>query len=299
MTARVMDGRRIAAEVRQEVAAEVEELKASGTTPGLAVVLVGEDPSSVIYVAIKEEACREAGIFTETYNLPSSISQADLLSLIGSLNTDGRFHGILVQLPLPRHMNEATIIEAVSPSKDVDGFHPVNVGRLAIGDPQFIPATPYAILEMLRREGIELGGKHAVVIGRSNIVGKPLALAWMQKGKESYPTVTVCHTFDDSVGRYTADADILVVAWGQAGIIRREMVKRGAVVVDVGINRVPAPGTARGYRTVGDVDYDAVKEVAGAITPVPGGVGPVTVAMLLKNTVRAAHYAHDRARAGR
>jgi methylenetetrahydrofolate dehydrogenase (NADP+)/methenyltetrahydrofolate cyclohydrolase len=295
VTAHLIDGRRIAAEVRQEIAHEVANLKAAGTTPGLAVVLVGDDPASHIYVANKERACREVGIHVDVHRLDDSITQPELLSLIGALNTDDDVHGILVQLPLPRQVHEPTVIEAVASSKDVDGFHPVNLGRLAIGDPQFIPATPYAVLEMLRREDIDVGGKHAVIVGRSNIVGKPMALAWMQKDKRLHPTVTVCHSFDPDVGVYTSQADVLVVAIGAPDAIRADMVKRGVVVVDIGINRVPDAGDPRGYRIVGDVAFDEVSKVAGAITPVPGGVGPMTVAMLLKNTVQAAQHAHDHA----
>ena len=299
MTAQLIDGRRFAADVRREVATEVASLKASGVTPGLSVILIGDDPASKIYVSNKERASAEVGILTEVHRLSAGVSQAELLSLIGTLNTDDRIHGILVQLPLPAGISEPTVIEAVSPNKDVDGFHPTNLGRLTIGDPQFLPATPYAVLEMLRRQGVSLAGKHAVIVGRSNIVGKPLAIAWMQKDAAVFPTVTVCHTFDPAMLNHVAMADILVVAIGSPGIIRGDMVKRGAVVVDIGINRVTAADDPRGYRIVGDVDFEEVRRVASAITPVPGGVGPMTVAMLLKNTVRAAKLAHERGHGGR
>ena len=299
MTAQLIDGRRIAAEVRREIGLDVASLKAAGITPGLAVVLVGEDPASEIYVRNKERASHEVGILTEVHRPDRDISQPDLLSVIGTLNMDERIHGILVQLPLPDHIDEATVIEAVSPTKDVDGFHPTNLGRLTIGDPQFIPATPYAVLEMLDRHGVEMGGKHAVIVGRSNIVGKPMALAWMQRDPDHFPTVTVCHSFDPNVGAYTALADVLVVAIGSPGAIRRQDVKHGAVVVDIGINRVDDSRDPRGYRIVGDVDFDGVADVASAITPVPGGVGPMTVAMLLKNVMQSARLSYERGGHGR
>jgi methylenetetrahydrofolate dehydrogenase (NADP+)/methenyltetrahydrofolate cyclohydrolase len=299
VTAQLIDGRRIAAEVRREVAAEVVSLKASGVTPGLAVLLVGNDPASEIYVRNKKRASQEVGILTEIHRIHRDISQPKLLSIVGALNMDERIHGILVQLPLPNHIDEATVIEAVSPNKDVDGFHPTNLGRLAIGDPQFIPATPYAVIEMLDRHGVEMGGKHAVIVGRSNIVGKPMALAWMHRDSARFPTVTVCHSFDPGVGVYTAQADVLVVAIGSPGAIQRQDVKRGAVIVDIGINRVDAADDPRGYRIVGDVDFEGVADVASAITPVPGGVGPMTVAMLLKNVMQSARRTHERSGHGR
>ena len=299
MTAELINGRRIAADVRREVAHDVTTLKASGVTPGLAVILVGNDPASEIYVQNKQRASAEVGILTEAHRLSSDIAQPHLLSMVGELNMDERIHGILVQLPLPGHIDEATVIEAVSPTKDVDGFHPANLGRLAIGDPLFIPATPYAVLEMLDRYGVDAGGKHAVIVGRSNIVGKPMALAWMHRGIDRYPTVTVCHSFDPGVGAYTSDADVLVVAIGSPNAIRRTDVKPGAVVVDIGINRVDDENDPRGYRIAGDVAFDEVSEVASAITPVPGGVGPMTVAMLLKNVVQSAQRSHERTGHGR
>ena len=295
MTARIIDGRKIAADIRKEVARDVAELKAKGVLPGLAAVVVGDDPASQTYVANKERACREVGIYTEVHRIDASISQDGLLDLIKSLNDADRVHGILVQLPLPPHIREQDIIECVRPDKDADGFHPLNIGHLAIGDSQFVPATPYGVIEMLKREGIELGGKHAVIIGRSNIVGKPIATAWMQGDPATYPRVTICHKTDPDLADITREADVLVVAAGMPHMIRANMVKPGAVVIDVGINHLSDPGEHRGYKIVGDVDFDAVKEVASAITPVPGGVGPMTVAMLLRNTVSAARaqMAHE------
>ena len=295
MTARIIDGRKIAADIRKEVARDVAELKAKGVLPGLAAVVVGDDPASQTYVANKERACREVGIYTEVHRIDASISQDGLLDLIKSLNDADRVHGILVQLPLPPHIREQDIIECVRPDKDADGFHPLNIGHLAIGDSQFVPATPYGVIEMLKREGIELGGKHAVIIGRSNIVGKPIATAWMQGDPATYPRVTICHKTDPDLADITREADVLVVAAGMPHMIRANMVKPGAVVIDVGINHLADENERRGYKIVGDVDFDAVKEVASAITPVPGGVGPMTVAMLLRNTVSAARaqMAHE------
>ena len=267
MTARIIDGRGIAADIRKEVARDVAALKAKGIMPGLAAVVVGDDPASQTYVANKERACREVGIYTEIHRIDSSVSQDGLLDLIESLNRAPRVHGILVQLPLPPHIEEHAIIECVRPDKDADGFHPLNIGHLAIGDSQFVPATPFGVMEMLRREGVQLGGKHAVIVGRSNIVGKPIATAWMQGDPKFYPRV---------------------IAVGIPEVITADMVKPGAVVIDVGINHVEDKSQKRGYKIVGDVDFDAVSEVASAITPVPGGVGPMTVAMLLRNTVSAA-----------
>tara|TARA_B100001750_G_scaffold243321_1_gene258330 strand:- start:4593 stop:5471 length:879 start_codon:yes stop_codon:yes gene_type:complete len=289
VSARLIDGLRIAAEIRQEVKQEVLQLKQAGIHPGLAAILVGDDPASKVYVSNKERACNEVGIYTEIHRFDQQISEEALLDLIDSLNKDPKIHGILVQLPLPAHIKESAIIESVKPIKDVDGFHPNNIGHLAIGDSQFIPATPAGVIELFNRENIELGGKHAVIIGRSNIVGKPIAIAWMQKGLTEYPTVTICHTFDTDIIKHTVEADILVVAVGSPEVITGKMVKKGAVVIDIGINRVDNSGSPKGYHLVGDVKFDEVKEVAGAITPVPGGVGPMTVAMLLKNTVRAAY----------
>lgn len=289
VSAKIIDGRRIAAEIRQEVKQEVLQLKESGINPGLAAILVGDDPASKVYVSNKERACKEVGIYTEIHRFGNEISEETLLNLIDSLNNNKKIHGILVQLPLPPHIRESAVIEAVVPVKDVDGFHPNNIGHLAIGDSQFIPATPAGVIELFNREDIQLGGKHAVIIGRSNIVGKPIAIAWMQKGSSEYPTVTICHTFDPDIIKHTVEADILIVAVGSPEVITGRMVKKGAVVIDIGINRVDDSESPKGYRLVGDVNFNEVIEVASAITPVPGGVGPMTVAMLLKNTVQAAH----------
>ncbi len=288
LTARIIDGRSIAADIRKEVARDVAALKAKGIMPGLAAVVVGDDPASQTYVANKERACREVGIYTEIHRIDSSVSQDGLLDMVQSLNNAARVHGILVQLPLPPHIEEHAVIECVRPDKDADGFHPLNIGHLAIGDSQFVPATPFGVMEMLRREGVQLGGKHAVIVGRSNIVGKPIATAWMQGDPVSYPRVTVCHRTDPNLPEVTKQADILVVAVGIPEVITAEMVKPGAIVIDVGINHVEDKSQRRGYKIVGDVDFDAVSQVASAITPVPGGVGPMTVAMLLRNTVSAA-----------
>ena len=288
MKAKIIDGARIAAEIRQEIKEEVEQLKELGVTPGLAAILVGDDPASQIYVSNKEKACREVGIYTEIHRIESGVSEAKLLELIDTLNKAERIHGVLVQLPLPQHITESKIIESVDPRKDVDGFHPNNIGHLAIGDTHFIPATPAGVIELLNRENIKLAGKHAVIVGRSNIVGKPIAISWMHKGFDQYPTVTICHTFDPEISIYTRQADILVIAIGSPEIITSDMVKKGAVVIDVGINRVQDPNNPSLYKLVGDVNFSEVKNIASAITPVPGGVGPMTVAMLLSNTVRAA-----------
>lgn len=289
MSAKLIDGRRIAAEIRQEVKQEVLQLKKAGIHPGLAAILVGDDAASKVYVSNKERACKEVGIYTEIHRFDNQISEEALLNLINSLNNDDKIHGILVQLPLPPHIRESAVIEAVVPVKDVDGFHPNNIGHLAIGDSHFIPATPAGVIELFNREKIQLGGKHAVIIGRSNIVGKPIAIAWMQKGISEYPTVTICHTFDTDIIKYTVEADILIVAVGSPEVITGKMVKKGAVVIDIGINRVDDSESPKGYRLVGDVKFNEVQKIASAITPVPGGVGPMTVAMLLKNTVHAAH----------
>lgn len=288
MTARIIDGKSIAADIRKEVARDVAALKAKGVMPGLAAVVVGDDPASQTYVANKERACREVGIYTEIHRIGSTVSQDGLLDLIESLNRADRVHGILVQLPLPSHIEEHSVIESVRPDKDADGFHPLNIGHLAIGDSQFVPATPFGVMEMLRRESVQLGGKHAVIVGRSNIVGKPIATAWMQGDPTLFPRVTVCHRTDPNLADVTKQADILVVAVGIPSAITADMVKPGAVVIDVGINHIEDKILKRGYKIVGDVDFDTVSKVASAITPVPGGVGPMTVAMLLRNTVSAA-----------
>ncbi|HQL09132.1 MAG TPA: bifunctional methylenetetrahydrofolate dehydrogenase/methenyltetrahydrofolate cyclohydrolase FolD, partial [Lentisphaeria bacterium] len=256
--------------------------------PGLAVVLVGSDPASTSYVTAKEKACHEVGIFSDDNRLPAETSEAELLALIARLNKDDRIHGILVQLPLPKHISEAKVIMAIDPDKDVDGFHPVNVGRMVIGEDGFLPCTPHGVLVLLERCGVELDGAEVVVVGRSNIVGKPLANMLIQKGRRGNATVTVCHTRTRNLAEHTRRADVVIAAAGRPGTITADMVRDGAVVIDVGVNRVTDPSAARGYRLVGDVDFAAVKEKASLITPVPGGVGPMTITMLLHNTVAAA-----------
>jgi methylenetetrahydrofolate dehydrogenase (NADP+)/methenyltetrahydrofolate cyclohydrolase len=290
MPARLIDGTALATDVRADVAAQVAEHVAKGhRAPYLAVVLVGEHPASASYVRAKTRSAGEAGIESDTIRLPDTVSQADLLAEIRRLNRDAGVDGILVQLPLPDHVDEQAVIEAIAPHKDVDGFHPVSIGRMQIGLDAFAPATPAGIIEMLARSGIETQGAHAVVIGRSNIVGKPMAALLLARGSDA--TVTVCHSRTRDLPAITRQADILVAAIGRAGFVTADMVKPGATVIDVGINRVDDSGRERGYRLVGDVDFEAVREVAGAITPVPGGVGPMTIALLLRNTLEAARAA--------
>ncbi len=289
MKAELIDGKRIAAEVRAEVAAGVAKLKErSGVTPGLAVVLVGDDPASAVYVRSKQRAAIEAGMGARDVRLPGGVSQDELLREVTSLGEDGSVHGLLVQLPLPDHIDVNAVIEAIDPNKDVDGLHPANVGLMAQGRERFAPATPSGIQQMLMRTGRAPEGKHVVVCGRSEIVGKPLSIMLMQRRPGANATVTVCHTRTRDLAAMTRQADVLVAAMGQARMITADMVKPGAVVIDVGTNRVDAPERKRGYRLVGDVDFDAVSERASAITPVPGGVGPMTIAMLLRNTLDAA-----------
>jgi len=277
MTAQIIDGKAISESIHQELTEEVARLKTEGITPGLAVIIVGEDPASQIYVSQKEKSCARVGIYSEKYALPADVSQDELLSLIKKLNDDSKIHGILVQLPLPKHINEKIVLSAIKPSKDVDGFHPENVGKLMVGEDTFFPGTPQGIMVLLEKIGLDLAGKEAVVVGRSNIVGKPVSLMLLQKNA----TVTMCHSKTADLGSHTRRADVLVVAVGQPRLIKADMVKDGAVVIDVGVNRVEG-------KLVGDVDFEKVKEKAMAITPVPGGVGPMTIAMLLKNTVKAA-----------
>ena len=289
MTATIIDGKLMAEQIRAEIADGVARLKeTAGVTPGLAAVLVGDDPASAVYVRNKRRACDEAGMFSDTLQLPAETSQDELIDVVRRLNDDSRFHGILVQLPLPPHIEERDVILAIDPDKDVDGMHPVSGGRLLAGAPRFLPATPAGVQQMLVRSGNDPGGKHVVVVGRSNIVGKPLALLLMQKAPGANATVTVCHTGTPNTADLTRQADVVVAAIGRPRALTADMVRDGAVVIDVGINRVDDPTRKTGYRLVGDVDYDAVAEKASAITPVPGGVGPMTIAMLLANTLRAA-----------
>jgi methylenetetrahydrofolate dehydrogenase (NADP+) / methenyltetrahydrofolate cyclohydrolase len=287
VSARMLDGKAMAADLRAEVAAAVAAMRAQdGVVPGLGVVLVGDNPASRSYVTAKEKACAAAGIHSREIALPSGASRADILAAVRALNTDEAIDGILVQLPLPDAAIEREVIEAVDPAKDVDGFHPVNVGRLVLGLPAFVPCTPAGVVEMLRRAQVPLAGAAVVVIGRSSIVGRPLSILLSQKGVDA--TVTLCHTRTKDIARHTREADVVVVAAGRPGTLTADMVRPGAVVVDVGVNRVPDASKATGYRLVGDVDFEAVAAKAGVLTPVPGGVGPMTIAMLLKNTVDAA-----------
>jgi len=275
--AKIIDGKVISAAVKERVKNEVAELKSKGITVGLAVIIVGEDPASKVYVANKKKACEALGIISEEYALPESTTQEELLALIDELNNKKSINGILCQLPLPRHLDEKLIINSILPEKDVDAFHPVNVGKIMIGDFDFVPCTPAGVMEMLAYEGIEVEGKNCVVIGRSNIVGKPMNMLLLHKNG----TVTICHSRTKNLKEICAGADILVAAVGKAGFVTADMVKEGAVVIDVGINRVDG-------KLYGDVDFEAVKEKAAAITPVPGGVGPMTIAMLMQNTLTAA-----------
>ena len=292
MTAKLIKGKPIAEAVLAEAAEEVKRLQAtSGITPGLAAVLVGEDPASQIYVRNKTRTCHEIGVFAQTFNRPADTSQAELLRLIDELNHDDRFHGVLVQLPLPSHITGSVIIEAVDPNKDVDGLHPVNMGRLAAGEPTFVSATPLGIQQMLLRSGYDPEGKHVVICGRSAIVGRPMALLLIQKAPGGNATVTMCHTRTRDVGSFTRQADILIVSTGVPQWVTADMVKEGAVVIDVGITRIEDPTAKKGTRLVGDVVFDEVSEKAAAITPVPGGVGPMTVAMVVSNTIKAAQQA--------
>lgn len=289
MGAALIDGRAVAAAIRAEVAATAAEMRAKhGIAPGLAVVLVGDDPASAVYVRSKQRAAAEAGMASEVVRLPADATQDDVMAAVGRLNEDARYHGVLVQLPLPEHIDEDAVIESVNPDKDVDGLHPFNMGLLVAGRPRFVPATPAGIQLLLLRTGNDPAGKHVVVCGRSNIVGKPIANLLMQRRDGANATVSVCHTRTRDLAAITRQADILIAAVGNAGMIGADMVREGAVVIDVGVNRVDAPERRRGYRLVGDVDFAAVSQKAAAITPVPGGVGPMTIAMLLRNTIDAA-----------
>ncbi len=275
--------------MRAELQAEIRTLQARGVTPGLAAVLVGHNPASVTYVRMKGKACDEAGLYHETLRLPAETSEADLLAVIERLNADHKIHGILVQLPLPKHVDPRRVLHRVDPAKDVDGFHPENVGKVSIGDPSgFRPATPYGVQQLLLRSEVDTTGKHAVIVGRSTIVGRPMAALLIQDGPGGNATVTVCHSRTRDIKSVTRLADILIVAIGKPEFVTGDMVKPGAVVVDVGVNRVDDPTLKQGYRLVGDVRFEDAKQVAGAITPVPGGVGPMTITMLLYNTVQAA-----------
>ncbi len=278
MTAKILDGKMVSARIKNELAEEVKQLKEKGVQPGLAVIIVGNDPASRVYVNNKKKACAEVGIYSEEYALPEETTQQELLDLVEKLNKDNRISGILVQLPLPKHIEEKTVLYAIDPKKDVDAFHPVNVGRIMIGDFDFVPCTPAGVMELIKESGIEVSGKNCVVIGRSNIVGKPQAMLLLHQNG----TVTVCHSKTQNLSEITKKADILVAAVGKAKMVTADMVKPGAVVIDVGMNR------DENGKLCGDVKFDEASEIAGAITPVPGGVGPMTIAMLMRNTVKAA-----------
>ncbi len=289
MSARIIDGKRISEEIRREVKSDAEELRHDkGVVPGLAFVLVGDHPASLSYVKMKGNACAELGFYSVTEKLPATVTEQELLTLINRFNLDDRLHGILVQLPLPGHIDEERILTAIDYRKDVDGFHPINIGRLVAGLPCFKPCTPYGVQELMLRSGIDPSGKHVVIAGRSNIVGKPLANILLQKKKGANAIVTIAHTGAKNLDVYTQTADILIAAIGQPEAINGKMIRKGAVVIDVGINRVPDTSSVKGYRIVGDVHFSSAVEVASAITPVPGGVGPMTIAMLMRNTLEAA-----------
>ena len=289
MPAELIDGRAIARKIRADAAERVKKLASRGVKPGLAVVLVGDDPASEVYVNAKGKATDEAGMYSLTIRLEADTSQSELLATVEALNDDPRIHGILVQMPLPKQIDPDFIIRSVDPKKDVDGFHPINVGKMLVGERDgFIPCTPAGIQVLLRESGVKTPGMNCVIIGRSNIVGKPMAALMMQNSPDANCTVTVCHSHTKDLADHTRSADILIVAAGRAGIVNGDMVKKGVVVVDVGTNRVEDKKAKSGFRLQGDVDFDSVRKVASKITPVPGGVGPMTIAMLMANTVRAA-----------
>ena len=292
MSATILDGKQLAADMRADIATQVATLKsARGVTPGLGVILIGADPASTSYVTAKEKACEEAGMYSQDVRVPAETTQEEALALVRRMNADPRIHGILVQLPLPKHIDEGAVINAIAPEKDVDGFTPVNVGRMMIGETCFLPCTPHGIIQMLVKAGVKTSGQHAVVVGRSNIVGKPVAHLLMRKAEGGNATVTVCHTGTRDLGAFTRQADILVVAAGRPNTVTGDMIKPGAAVIDVGVNRIPDATKKSGFRLSGDVDFESAKEVAALITPVPGGVGPMTITMLLYNTLEAARRA--------
>ncbi len=291
MTAQIIDGKKTAQEMKEEFRDEVAKLKEKGIVPGLAVILVGEDPASQSYVTSKERDCAEVGIYSDDNRLPAETTQEELIALIEEKNNDPKIHGILVQLPLPKHLNESEVLFAINPEKDVDGFHPINVGKMMIGEKAFLPCTPHGVVHLLIRSNVKIEGSHVVILGRSNLVGKPLANMLIQKNKNANATVTVCHTRTKDLASHVKQADIIVAAVGRVNTVTADMVKDGAVVIDVGVNRVEDTSKKSGYRLVGDVDYEAVKEKASLITPVPGGVGPMTRTMLLYNTIESAKAA--------
>jgi len=291
MAATIIDGKQVAESIRAELKEEVARLSAKGVVPGLGVVLVGEDPASVSYVTAKERTCGDLGIHSDDNHLPVDTSQEDLMAVVQRLNADPKINGILVQLPLPSHLNEAEVLMAIDPNKDVDGFHPTNVGKMVVGEKSFLPCTPHGVIQLLLRSGVTLQGAHTVIVGRSNIVGKPLMNMLVQKNATGNATVTVCHTRTKDVAYHTRQADIVVAAAGRPNTITAGMVKEGVAVIDVGVNRIEDATKKSGFRLVGDVDFEAVKEKASFITPVPGGVGPMTITMLMYNTVESAKRA--------
>jgi methylenetetrahydrofolate dehydrogenase (NADP+)/methenyltetrahydrofolate cyclohydrolase len=292
MSAKILDGKAIAQDIRAELKTKTAELKKQGIVPGLGVLLVGDDPASRSYVTAKEKACEETGLYSREIKLPATASHQEILDVVHAFNADDRIDGILVQLPLPDSSMEQSVIEAINPEKDVDGFHPVNVGRMMLGLPAFLPCTPHGVLQILKRSGIKTDGAHVVVVGRSNIVGRPLVNLLSQKSELGNATVTMCHTRTKNMAELTLQADIIVAAVGRPNTITADMVKPGAVVIDVGVNRVADSSAKAGFRLKGDVDFEAVSQKASAITPVPGGVGPMTITMLLANTVESASRRH-------
>jgi methylenetetrahydrofolate dehydrogenase (NADP+)/methenyltetrahydrofolate cyclohydrolase len=291
MAARIIDGKQIAADMRAKLRADVAALAKKGVVPGLGVILVGDDPASKSYVTAKQKACEEIGIYSDDNRLSASTSQNELMAHISRLNKDPRIHGILTQLPLPKHFDELEVLMAIDPAKDVDGFHPINVGKMVTGQKAFLPCTPHGVVQLLIKSGVKIEGANVVIVGRSNIVGKPLANILIQKNPLGNATVTVCHTRTRNLAEHTKRADIVIAAAGYPNTITADMIKDGAVVIDVGVNRVEDSTKKAGYRLVGDVDFENVKEKASLITPVPGGVGPMTITMLLYNTVESAKHA--------
>ncbi len=294
MGAKIIDGKLISSEIRGELKSEVEQLKKNGITPGLGVVLVGEDPASRSYVTAKEKACDDLGIYSDNRHIPAETTEEELLALIDTMNGDPKIDGILVQLPLPKHIDADKVIMRISPDKDVDGFHPQSIGKMIMGKDTFLPCTPHGVVKLLNYSGVQIEGAHVVVVGRSNIVGKPVANLLLDKSKNGNATVTVCHSRTKNIAEMTRQADILIAAIGKPQFIKADMVKEGVVIIDVGVNRIEDSTRKRGYRLVGDVDFEAIKEKASLITPVPGGVGPMTITMLMFNTVLSAKLRKDR-----
>jgi methylenetetrahydrofolate dehydrogenase (NADP+)/methenyltetrahydrofolate cyclohydrolase len=294
MSAKIIDGKQVAADIRAELKKEVQALKAKGIVPGLGVILVGENPASKSYVTAKERACEEIGVYSDDNRLPDSTSQKELLDLVERMNSDQKIHGILVQLPLPKPLDENEVLLAINPAKDVDGFHPMNVGKMMLGQKAFLPCTPHGVVQLLVRSGVRLKGARVVIVGRSNIVGKPLANMLIQKNESANATVTVCHTGTKDIACFTRQADVVVAAAGRPNTITADMIKEGAVVIDVGVNRINDATKKAGFRLVGDVDFEGVSKKASLITPVPGGVGPMTITMLLYNTVESAKRFYEK-----